>query len=136
VREAGGHPDLYVEIARLWADSDPLRALRAYRESRRARGEGPIPPALFNNIGCLEYYHGDYAEARACFEQALTAAAAQNLAGADGLLITLFYNLATAYEAEGEVDQAIEVYEKRILVRHPEFIEGACTCWQISAATK
>lgn len=93
-------------------------------------------PQLLCNIGAQEFARGDYESAQDRFEQAITheierqqASAASLTNGAttaetDAVMMTLMYNLGIVMEARGQKEEAIQLYEHRLLARHPEFLEG------------
>lgn len=124
-------PELYVDVARLAGESDVNRALKGYRESLLAReGNGlPVPAALLNNIGVLEWRKGELESAQDHIQRALTEGTADAEANDDdpqfreGVTISMLYNLGAVSEELGNLDQAKAVYE-RLLERHPEYVDG------------
>lgn len=143
-------PDLYIEIARLWTGEDLSKALNAYRQSLSVRldfaeneeteqrgqlthSEAKVPPQLLCNIGSLEYARQQFDSAQERFEEAIRLDLERQRAGesasghsneGDAVMMTLMYNLGIVMEARGQKEEAIQLYEQRLLARHPEFIEG------------
>lgn len=143
-------PDLYVEIARLWTGEDLNKALNAYRQSLAVRldnaedtetnessqvsnSEANVPPQLLCNIGSLEYAREQFDSSQERFEEAIrldlerqrnNEKAGINANEGDSVMMTLMYNLGIVMEAKGQKEEAIQLYEQRLLARHPEFIEG------------
>jgi RNA polymerase-associated protein CTR9 len=124
----GDDVDMFVEIARLWQEDDPAKMRKALQEAVRASHEvGKPDPRLLNNMGVMTHLEGNSGDARAMYEAALTDAASQASANADGISTTILYNLARVYENQGDTEMAREAYEK-LLTRHPEYVDGACSC--------
>lgn len=133
---------MYLEVARLWAQSDDTstassatatpqqameRTLGAMREAVRVDGDDP---RLLNNLGALLHLEGKFGEAREFYETALIKVAAGASGSASGTRVdpeststTILYNLARVYEDEGEAGMAKEAYDK-LLSRHPEYVDG------------
>jgi tetratricopeptide (TPR) repeat protein len=138
------NPDLWLDVARLWAEEDTSRSLKYYRDAFRLREDRGLPPfpQLLNNIGCLEFAKGRLEAAENTFGSALTAARDIEQSGAgtaDSVgATTITYNLGVVYESQGHKDKATRVYEAMVLARHPEWVEGervsnrACADWPIS----
>jgi RNA polymerase-associated protein CTR9 len=149
IQQIATNSDLYVEIARLCMEDDMAKSLQAYRQGlgvwRDANNEqdgvnqasldasqNSIGPQLLCNIGCLEYSRGDFESAQERFEEAITTdlerqQALQEIGGSregDATMMTLMYNLGIVMEARGQKEEAKQLYEGRLLARHPEFIEG------------
>ena len=130
VQAVGRDPDLFVEVARLCAATDPVRCLTAYRTSLNIRrdAETKIPPQLLSNIGCLEYAKQDFHSAQTRFQEALTGAVRLDGSDQEAVLTTVTYNLAVVMETLGQADEALDLYRQRILERHPEWVDGeSCT---------
>lgn len=149
VQQIATNSELYVDISRLWMEDDTTKSLQAYRqglgvwrdanedrdgviqESLEA-SQTSIGPQLLCNIGCLEYSRGDFENAQERFEEAITTdlerqQALQEIGGSregDATMMTLMYNLGIVMEARGQTEEAKQLYEGRLLARHPEFIEG------------
>lgn len=143
-------PDLYVEIAKLWTGDDPNKALNAYRQSLSVRldnedatengeaaegstSQSNVPPQLLCNIGSLEYARSQFDSAQERFEEAIRLdlerqhtleKSGTSSSDADAVMMTLMYNLGVVMEAKGQKAEAAQLYEQRLLARHPEFIEG------------
>lgn len=152
VQQIARSPDLYIEVARLWTGEDSNKSLQAYRQSLEVRQDleqsavrhsdngqnghiqttASMPPQLLCNIGSLEYARGDYDSAQERFEEAITLdlerqQAAQEADGpqeGDAVMMTLMYNLGVVMEARGQKEEASQLYESRLLARHPEFVEA------------
>lgn len=135
VREIARDPQMFIEIARLWADDSNMeRSLRAYQEAERIMEEetdaGSPNAPLLNNIGVLLFQKGDYAGAQASFEEALTevgnkiAEAGGNVSEEnDAVLIPCTYNRGVTLEVQGDKQGAVESYQQ-IIGMHPEYVEG------------
>ena len=97
-------------------------------------GAASMPPQLLCNIGSLEFARGEYESAQERFEEAVTLdlerqQASQEAGGpqeGDAVMMTLMYNLGVVMEARGQKEEATQLYESRLLARHPEFVEGGC----------
>lgn len=122
--------DIHIDIGRLWADDDPNRAYKALQKCRKLKDEQGviIESQILNNLGCLEYYRGNFEVAEGLLGAALTTARDMELGGkttADSLgATTIAYNLGAVYESKGDRSQAIRTYESMVLARHPEWVEG------------
>lgn len=128
IQAAGQDSALYVEVARLWAATDPKRTLKAYQASMAVRTDADedVPATLLNNIGCLEYGRKNVIEAQAHFEQAIGAATRdQNTLGdQEAALVTALYNFAITKEGTGQTEEAVGIYKGAVLAKHPEWFEG------------
>lgn len=95
-------------------------------EERRVRRE-LLSPQLLNNIGCLHFEGGKYAEARDDFQTALNACVKmgdkEDSTDTDALVSTISFNLARTYEAESLLPEARKIYEG-LLERHPAYIDA------------
>ena len=124
IQAAGQDSALYIDVARLWAATDPKRTLKAYQASMAVRtdAEEDVPAALLNNIGCLEYGRKNVTEAQSHFEEAIKAATRdQNISGdQEAALVTALYNLAIAKEGTGQTEEAVGIYKGAVLAKHPE----------------
>ena len=92
-----------------------------------------FPPQLLCNIGALEFTRKEYVSAYNRFEHAMkldaqrqqdAAAKGTSTAEGDAVLMTVTYNLGIVMEERRMIHEAIELYEQRLLTRHPEFLEG------------
>lgn len=92
-----------------------------------------LPPQLLCNIGALEFTRKEYISAYNRFEHAMKLDAqrqqdasvkGRSTAEGDAVLMTVTYNLGIVMEERGMIDEAVELYEQRLLTRHPEFLEG------------
>lgn len=149
VQQVARDPDLYIDIARLWTGEDPNKALNAYRQSLSVRldneegaqdddmgskaATGSVPPQLLCNIGSLEYARNQFDSAQERFEEAIRLNLERQRNGeqsgkssieGDAVMMTLMYNLGVVMEAKGQKEEAAQLYEQRLLARHPEFVEG------------
>lgn len=140
VRAVANDIEVYLEVAKLWADeTNGDRALNAYREAYQLAEhellEGTITaetkdriPKLLNNVGVLEFQRGEFHNALDKFQQALTKAVESLESGIptlaqDAVLTPTTFNIGTAHEAIGEIDQAKASYEQ-VLKQHPEFVDA------------
>lgn len=98
-----------------------------------ARYPRNLPPQLLCNIGALEFTRKELVSAYNRFEHAMkldaqrqqeTSARGTGTAEGDAVLMTVTYNLGIVMEERGMAEEAVELYEQRLLVRHPEFLEG------------
>jgi RNA polymerase-associated protein CTR9 len=161
IQQVARDPDLYIEIARLWMGDDSAKALNAYRQSLHVRLDNQepslgdedsqvstsaagVPPQLLCNIGSLEFGRQQFESAQERFEEAIrldlerqraNEKAGVSLPEGDAVMMTLMYNLGIVMEARGQKEEAIQLYEQRLLARHPEFIEGKCmalcVCYEV-----
>ena len=124
----GDDLELLIEAARLWQDEDRSKMLVILKEAvrlvqTRVEAGQPGEPRLWNNLGVLMHYDGQFQEARLLYEKALTeASSVEGLAG-ENMSTTILYNLARVYEEQGEISTAREAYDK-LLGRHPEYADG------------
>lgn len=128
IRRAANDPDLFVEVGRLWALSDPNKALKAYQSSIGVRSDLGIavPSELHNNVGCLLFHKKQADAALDSFQLAAQAATTmENEEEKDGVLTATAYNMAVVQESLGELETA-ETTLRRILLRHPEWADGQC----------
>lgn len=126
ITSAANDPELFVEVGRLWNTKDPSKALKAYQSavSVRTNLELPIPSQLHNNIGCLLFNKKQTEQALDAFQEAAKAAISiQNEEEKDAVLTATAYNMAVVQETQDLSDEAEATY-KRILSRHPEWVEG------------
>lgn len=126
IQSAANDPDLFVEVGRLWTTLDPNKALKAYQSAISVRTDLglPILSQLHNNVGCLLFHKKQNEQALDAFQAAAKAAAeSTNEEEKDAILTTTAYNMAVVQETTGTVEDAETTY-KRILGRHPEWIEG------------
>ncbi|MBN2058735.1 MAG: tetratricopeptide repeat protein [Candidatus Saganbacteria bacterium] len=95
----------HLDLARLYLQ----RGLRdeAIRELQIAQKDQARAPFAFNMLGCVYRSEGLFEQAAAQFSKALDACPAEL---AD-LTKTLRFNLATTWEARGEVGKALQLYE-------------------------
>lgn len=92
-----------------------------------------FPPQLLCNIGALEFTRKEYISAYNRFEHAMkldaqrqqdAASSGKSTAEGDAVLMVVTYNLGIVMEERGMTSEAVELYEQRLLTRHPEFLEG------------
>jgi RNA polymerase-associated protein CTR9 len=88
-------------------------------------GMGRVDPRITNNLGVLAHLDGNVVEARQLYENALVNTASVEPSLRESLETTMLYNLARAYEDQGERSMARDAYEK-LLSRHPEYVDGEC----------
>jgi len=140
VRAVANDIEVYLEVAKLWADeANGERALTAYREALQLAEheleDGAITPQLaesipklLNNVGVLEFQRGELHSALDKFQHALTKAV-ESLEGGvptvaqDAVLTPTTFNIGTAHEAIGEIEQAKASYEQ-VLKQHPEYVDA------------
>ncbi|KAM7220360.1 hypothetical protein V8F06_004326 [Rhypophila decipiens] len=93
-----------------------------------------LPPQLLNNIGCFYFQEEKYALASDFFQAALDACVRLGENGekkegedenddTDALVTTIGFNLGRSYEAEGQLDRAVECYEG-LLKRHADYTDA------------
>ncbi len=86
-----------------------------------------LPPQLLNNIGCFYSQDGKHSLATEFFQAALDSCArisqTETEVDTDALLTTISFNLGRSYEYEGDVDKAIETYD-RLLSRHSDYTDA------------
>ena len=124
-RKLADDPDMFIEIAKLYQDESLDRMAGAYRQAlTNSEVSGRVEPRLVNNLGVLRHLEGHLDEARTLYETALTQAASLDQLTAEAMSTSILYNLARAYEDQGEDAKAKEAYEK-LLARHPEYVDGA-----------
>lgn len=124
----GDDVDMFIEIARLWQDDNQDRLRSALNSAVRASEANEYSnPSLLNNLAVVKHLDGNFSEARSIYENALTSASTgvtgQSQTQIEAISTTILYNLARAYEDQGEVSLAKEAYEK-LISRHPEYIDG------------
>jgi RNA polymerase-associated protein CTR9 len=124
-RNLGDDFDMYIEIARLWQSDNFDRATKALSDAIRIRtaAGGTAPPRVLNNLGVIKHMEGDVSGARELYEQAVPHAMALDTDEGEAAATSILYNLARAYEDQGESSLAREAYG-RLLARHPEYIDG------------
>jgi RNA polymerase-associated protein CTR9 len=144
-------PDAAVllNLARLYENESPDKALQCLQQveqleidqvpqseypadaedeaATRAAIRKLLPPQLLNNIGCFYSQDGKHQLATEFFQAALDSCArisqTETEMDIDALLTTISFNLGRSYEYEGEVDKAIETYE-RLLSRHSDYTDA------------
>lgn len=123
-RTIGEDRDMHIEIARLWQNDNLDRMGKALREALRISesGDGSVDPRLLNDLGVLLHLEGNLHDARAYYERALIGASGGQDAN-EGMATSILYNLARAYEDDGEESLAKDAYEK-LIERHPEYVDG------------
>ncbi|KAL1842406.1 hypothetical protein VTJ49DRAFT_5365 [Mycothermus thermophilus] len=142
-------PAVLLNLARLYETESPDKALACLQHveqlemDRIPRSEYPadasdeaaaraavrklLPPQLLNNIGCFYSQEGKHALATEYFQAALDSCArisqTETELDIDALLTTISFNLGRSYENEGNVDGALETYE-RLLSRHEDYTDA------------
>jgi len=145
-------PDACVllNLARLYESEQPDKALQCLQQveqlelSQIPRSEYPpdtedeavikaairklLPPQLLNNIGCFYSQEGKHTLATEFFQAALDSCArissqSDSDIDTDALLTTISFNLGRSYEYEGQIDAAVETYE-RLLSRHSDYTDA------------
>ncbi|OCH88638.1 RNA polymerase II-associated protein [Obba rivulosa] len=123
-RKVAQDVDLHIEIAKLWRGENSDRMERAYQEAARlSEAGGKADPRIVNNLAALKHLEGDASQARLLYEKAITHASTLDPTVAEGMSTSILYNLARAYEDQGEDVMAKEAYEK-LLNRHPEYVDA------------
>lgn len=134
IQFAANDADLFIEVGRLWAVSDPNKALKAFQSAISIRKdlETAPPPQLFNNVGCLLFYKKQSEQALEAFQEAAQAAISlDDESRKDAVLTTTAYNMTVIQELQGQVEEASTTL-KRILSRHPEWTDGALLLFHAS----
>ncbi|KAL2270438.1 hypothetical protein VTJ83DRAFT_2622 [Remersonia thermophila] len=105
----------------------PADAAAGDEAAARAAVRKLLPPQLLNNIGCFYSQEGKHALATEYFQAALDSCArisqTETELDIDALLTTISFNLGRSYENEGNVDGAVETYE-RLLSRHEDYTDA------------
>lgn len=123
-RKLGEDTEMYIEIAKLYQDDNMDKMERAYRQAlKNSEASGKTEPRLINNLAALQHLDDHLDEARVMYESALTHAAGLDQSTAEAMSTSILYNLARAYEDQGENAKAKEAYDK-LLTRHPEYVDG------------
>ncbi|KAJ4304052.1 protein required for normal CLN1 and CLN2 G1 cyclin expression [Collariella sp. IMI 366227] len=128
------HPDKALQclqqVEQLEVDQIPQSEYPADAEddaAARAAIRKLLPPQLLNNIGCFYSQDGKHTLATEFFQAALDSCArisqSETDVDTDALLTTISFNLGRSYEYEGEVDTAIETYD-RLLSRHGNYTDA------------
>ncbi|EPQ57686.1 hypothetical protein GLOTRDRAFT_127515 [Gloeophyllum trabeum ATCC 11539] len=124
LRDIKDDMDMHAEVARLWQEDNLDRTARALREALRiSESTGQVDPRLLNNLGALQHLDGHPEEARLAYERALTSAAGLASDVGEGMSTSILFNLARAYEDEGDEQLAKDAYDK-LLTRHPEYVDA------------
>ncbi|KAJ6538839.1 hypothetical protein DFH09DRAFT_1397490 [Mycena vulgaris] len=119
----GNDMDMHAEIARLWQGENLDRVGKSLKEALRiSEASGQPDPRLLNNLGALQQFDGNLADARELYESALTSTATLGTEVAEAMSTSILYNLARVYEEEGRDDLVKDAYEK-LLLRHPEYVD-------------
>ncbi|AEO68973.1 b82226fd-e270-43ea-a5dc-c95e10285ba7 [Thermothielavioides terrestris] len=118
------------QVEQLEIEQIPQSEYPADREDEaatRAAIRKLLPPQLLNNIGCFYSQDGKHQLATEFFQAALDSCArisqTESELDTDALLTTISFNLGRSYESEGEVDKAVETYE-RLLSRHSDYTDA------------
>ena len=130
LRGIGDDPDIFVDLARLWQEDSVEKAIGAYETavSVAAEAENASRPVdlrkirMSSNLGALFQLQGNMDTAERVYQEALQKLASETSKEADILKTVLAYNLARAYEDDGEVVQAAQWY-RDVLRQHPEHME-------------
>ncbi|KAI0081989.1 RNA polymerase II-associated protein [Panus rudis PR-1116 ss-1] len=124
LRAIAEDPQLHLEIARLWQAENPDRAERALQEALRIQqNNGTTDPRILNNLAVLRHLSGHPDQARSMYENSLVTVSSSQSDTNEAISTTVLYNLARAYEDQGEDALAKEAYDK-LLTRHPEYVDA------------
>lgn len=119
-----------IELEYVSEDAIPEDAID--EESRLAAMREHLHPQLLNNIACFHYQADRFPEAVHLFQIALTGCTKLNRSDSEdssdsektfALVASISFNLGRAYEAEGNLDQAKQVYEG-LLKQHPGYLDA------------
>lgn len=142
-------PSVLLNLARLYEADQPEKSLQCLQQveqieitnipdSERPEGDESseeykralrecLPPQLLNNQGCFLYQSDKFELAEETFQTGLSACmkAKEKQTGTDTdpLIVTISYNLARAYEANGKLDSANEVYNG-LIASNPDYIDA------------
>lgn len=142
-------PQVLLNLARLYETEQPEKSLQCLlhveqieianiSDSEKPEGDETSPeyqqalrecllPQLLNNQGCLLYQSDKFEQAEETFQTGLNACMKAKEKQAshdiDSLIVTISYNLARAYEANGKLEAAGEVYNS-LLKSNPDYIEA------------
>ena len=149
LRGVGTDVDIFVDLAKLWQNDSVEKAIGAYQtavsiategDGADAEGEGesakPVDHRsirLLNNLGSLFQLQGSIQTAERMYQEALSKVAQEEGQDAEVLKTILAYNLARAYEENGDVVKASQWY-RDVLRQHPEHIESKIRLAFIAAA--
>ncbi|KAF9269021.1 RNA polymerase II-associated protein [Marasmius fiardii PR-910] len=112
---------MYIEVAKLWQTENLDRTTKALKEALRiSETSGSVEPRILNNLGALSHLEDKYSEARGMYEKALTTVSSMASDDVESMSTSILYNLARAYEDQGDDMLAKEAYDK-LLSRHPEY---------------
>ena len=117
-RKLGEDTEMYIEIAKLHQDDNMDRMEKAYRQAlKNSEASGKTEPRLINNLAALRHLEGHLDEARTMYESARTHAANLDQSTAEAMSISILYNLARAYEDQGEIGMAKDGFRRSSQVR-------------------
>ena len=132
--------DIFVDLARLWQDESLEKAIGAYQTAVSiASDESEDKPVdyrairLSSNLGTLYQLQGNVETAERMYQEALSKVASEEGNDAETIKTILAYNLARAYEEEGDIPKATQWY-RDVLRQHPEHMESKVRLAMIAAA--
>jgi RNA polymerase-associated protein CTR9 len=104
-----------------------FQCLQAFKKAALLyKSKSSIPVSLWNNIGCLALRLNRSAEALTAFTHAAKISNAPLTVSNEPMTVkhvTLYFNLARAYEMSGQFSQAVAIFEK-ISADHPSYVDA------------
>lgn len=130
LRGVGTDADIFVDLARLWQDESLEKAIGAYQtavsiatdEAEEGKSTDYRNIRLSSNLGTLFHLQGNIETAERMYQEALSKIASDEGQEAEVAKTMLAYNLARAYEDDGDVVKASQWY-RDVLRQHPEHME-------------
>lgn len=130
LRGVGTDADIFVDLARLWQDESLEKAIGAYQtavsittdEASESNSVDYRNIRLASNLGTLFHLQGNVETAERMYQEALSKIADEEGKEAEVAKTILAYNLARAYEDDGDVVKASQWY-RDVLRQHPEHVE-------------
>lgn len=140
LRGVGGDADIFVDLARLWQDESLEKTIGCYQTAvsitTDENGDKAVDHRsvkLASNLGALFQLQGNVETAERMYQEALAKVASEEGKDAETIKTILAYNLARAYEEEGDVVKASQWY-RDVLRQHPEHMESKVRLATIAAA--
>ncbi|ORY32073.1 putative Pol II transcription elongation factor [Naematelia encephala] len=131
LRGVGQDADVFLDLAKLWQDESLDKAIGAYQTAVTCSSDDAEDGATVNtrsvrissNLGALFQLQGNVETAERMYQEALQKLAQDTGNESEVLKTVLAYNLARAYEEEGDVVKATQWY-RDVLRQHPEHMES------------
>ena len=130
LRGVGTDADIFVDLAQLWQDQSLEKAIGAYQtavsitsdQAEEGKAIDFRNVRLSSNLGTLFHLQGNVETAERMYQEALSKIASEEGDEAEVAKTILAYNLARAYEDDGDVVKASQWY-RDVLRQHPEHME-------------